>query len=152
MKLTIFALAIVFSQAALSDDRSKREAEALLRTMNMDTLLEQSIGRMLEVQLQQNPALAPYRQVMLEFFARHMSYASLKPEIIEIYASAFTAEELADINAFYGTSTGRKTLRVMPELMSKAAQVGATRVQDNIGELQGMIQAESKRIQELQAR
>ena len=39
----------------------------------------------------------------------------------------------------------------MPALMAQQAQMGAARVQENIGDLQAMIQAEAKRIQILQS-
>ena len=44
----------------------------------MEQALEQSISQMLQIQLQQNPALAPYKNIMLQFFKKHMSYENLK--------------------------------------------------------------------------
>jgi len=87
---------------------------------------------------------------MLKFFSKHMSYESLKPQIIDIYAEVFTASELKDINNFYATPTGKKTVKEMPELMVRGGQIGVQRIQDNIKELQSMIEAESERIQNLQ--
>ena len=37
----------------------------------------------------------------------------------------------------------------MPSLMAQGGQIGAARVQANIGELQAMIKAESERLQKL---
>ena len=118
--------------------------------MNMKTAFEQSIEQMLQIQVQQNPALIPYQGVMLQFFSKHMSYESLKPQMIDLYAEVFTASELKDINSFYATPTGKKTLKEMPELLTRGAQIGAQRVQDNIQELQNMIQAESERMQNIE--
>jgi hypothetical protein len=78
-----------------------------------------------------------------------MSWESLKPEFLKIYANAFTATELREINKFYATDTGKKTIENMPALMAQGAQIGAVRVQENIGELQAMIKAESERLQKL---
>ena len=127
------------------------EAEKLLGIMGIDTALEQSIEQMLQVQLQQNPALAPYKHVLMEFFLKYMSFESLKPEMAKIYANAFSAEELRELNNFYRTPVGMKTIKLMPTLMGQGAQLGASRVQENIGELEQMIQAEANRIQELQS-
>ena len=113
--------------------------------------MDQSMSQILDIQLQQNPALAPYKLVMMEFFKKHMSYESLKPELIKAYSKEFTGSELREINTFYLTNVGKKTIEKMPALMAQTAQMGATRVQENIGELQAMIQAESKRIQILQS-
>jgi len=146
---------MVLSSIALADEAARAEAEILLSVTGMEQAteqsIEQSIEQMLDVQLRQNPALAPYRQVMLAFFNKHMSYESIKPRLIELYAEAFTATELREINAFYRTPTGAKTIEVMPELMGKSAMIGATRVEENIAELQQMIQDEAERIQKLQA-
>lgn len=148
----ILLIALVISSChSFASNDSKIEAELLLNTMGLDQALEKTISQMLDVQLQQNPTLAPFKQVMLRFFNKHMSYESLKPEMIAIYSEAFTSTELKEINAFYKTPTGAKTIEKMPELMAKGGQIGAQRVQDNIQELQEMIKAESERIQKLQS-
>jgi hypothetical protein len=149
--LILLIIATLFcSQVAVSDEASKAEAEALLETIDMPQILKQSITQMLDLQLQQNPAMAPYKHVMLEFLSKYMSYENLKPQMLEMYANAFTAAELKDINAFYNTQTGKKTLTIMPQLMAQGGQLGAQTVKDNIEELQQMIKAEATRIRSLQ--
>ena len=143
-----FAALILFTaQFSIADDASQKEAGKLLDEIGMEKMLEQSIQQMLQVQIQQNPGLAPYKNVMLKFFAKNMSYESLKPEFVKIYAEAFSAKELREINQFYKTPTGKKSVELMPQLMAQGAQIGAARVQSNIGELQQMIADESKRIE-----
>jgi len=139
----------VFS-VAQADTAGIKEAEKLLDLMNVDQALDESMAGMLDLQLQQNPALAPYKGVMLKFFRKYMSYESIKPDMAKMYADAFTAGELQELNAFYATDVGKKTIEKMPELMMQGAQLGAVRVQTNMGELQQMIQAEAQRIQQLQ--
>ena len=126
---------------------ANQEAEKLLNVLGMETALEMSMSQMLDIQLQQNPSLTPYKNVMMTFFQKHMSYQSLKPDMLRIYAETFTAEELKEINGFYSTDVGKKTIEKMPQLMAQGAKIGATRVQENIGELQQMIQAEAARLQ-----
>lgn len=131
-------------------DNANDEAEKLFNILGMESALEQSMSQMLDIQLQQNPKLAPFKQVMMQFFQKHMSYDSLKPDMLRIYAETFTGQELKEINAFYSTDVGKKTIAKMPALMTQGAQIGAARVQENIGELQEMIQAEAARLQETQ--
>ncbi len=140
-----------FASNAVAEDSATAEAEELLRLMDTENLLQESINYMLDVQLQQNPGLLPYRGVMITFFQKHMSYQSLKPELLRIYSSAFTASELRDLAAFYKTPTGMKSLRVMPELTAEGAQIGAQRIQENMQELQAMIAEEANRIQAMQS-
>lgn len=131
-------------------DNANEEAEKLFNILGMESALEQSMSQMLDIQLQQNPKLTPFKDVMMQFFQKHMSYDSLKPDMLRIYAETFSGQELKEINAFYSTEVGKKTIEKMPALMAQGAQIGAARVQENIGELQVMIQAEAARLQEAQ--
>lgn len=149
-KLIFLITLLVCCGQSFADDASKKEAEILLTTLELDKAFEQTTIKMLDVQLKQNPKLAPFKQVMLRFFNKYMSYDSLKPEMVEIYSEAFTASELKEIVAFYKTPTGKKSIKKMPELMAKGGQIGAQRVQDNIQELQEMIRIESERLQKRQ--
>ena len=149
-KLIFLVTLLVCCGQSFADDASKKEAEILLTTLELDKAFEQTTIKMLDVQLKQNPKLAPFKQVMLRFFNKYMSYDSLKPEMVEIYSEAFTASELKEIVAFYKTPTGKKSIKKMPELMAKGGQIGAQRVQDNIQELQEMIRIESERLQKRQ--
>ena len=154
MRLSKTFLLIAFlslSTLSSADTASEKEAENLLNIIGMDQALEQTISQMLDLQLQQNPTLVPYKEVMLKFFAKHMSYESLKPELLKIYSEAFTAEELKEINKFYATDVGKKTIKELPNLVAQGGQIGATRVQENIGELQAMIEAEAERTKSLES-
>jgi hypothetical protein len=136
---------------SLADEASEKEAEKLLDMVGTQAVMEQSMSQMLDIQLQQNPALAPYKGVMMEFLNKNMSYESLKPDLVKMYSEEFTSSELREINAFYSTNVGKKSIEKMPKLMMQGGQLGATRVQENINDLQAMIQAESERIQKLQS-
>jgi hypothetical protein len=136
---------------SLADEASEKEAEKLLDMVGTQEVMEQSMSQMLDIQLQQNPALAPYKGVMMEFLNKNMSYESLKPDLVKMYSEEFTSSELREINAFYSTNVGKKSIEKMPKLMMQGGQLGATRVQENINDLQAMIQAESERIQKLQS-
>ena len=147
----VLITALSMSSMSLADAASEKEAEKLLNMVGTQEVMEQSMSQMLDIQLQQNPALAPYKGVMMEFLNENMSYESLKPELIKMYSEEFTSSELREINAFYSTDVGKKSIEKMPTLMMQGGQLGATRVQENIGDLQAMIQAESERIQKLQS-
>ena len=151
LKVFVLITSLGVSSMSLADAASEKEAEKLLNMVGTQEVMEQSMSQMLDIQLQQNPALAPYKGVMMEFLNENMSYESLKPELIKMYSEEFTSSELREINAFYSTDVGKKSIEKMPTLMMQGGQLGATRVQENIGDLQAMIQAESERIQKLQS-
>lgn len=131
---------------------AKSEAEKLVVALELDQSMDRGMENMLAIQMRQNPNLAPFKDVMLKFLRKHMSYKSLKPDLIRIYSEAFTEPELKEINAFYRTDVGKKAIRLMPELVNKGGQLGAQRVRENLPELQQMIQAEAARIQQRQSK
>ena len=149
LRLGVFFGSLFVAQLVFADIESEKEAEKLLTTMGMKEVMVQSMSQMLDLQLQQNPTLAPFKSVMMSFFNKHMSWESLKPEFLKIYSEAFSAKELHEINEFYATDTGKKTIQLMPSLMAQGGQIGVGRVQANIGEFQAMIKAESERLQKL---
>lgn len=148
----ILATALLLCSTSTWADKAAEQAAAqLLESMNMEVALQQGIEQTLDIQLQQNPNLQPFKATMLQFLNKYMSYDSLKPELIQIYAATFTATELQQINAFYATPIGQKVISKMPQLMAQGGQLGAKRVQDNIAELQQMLQAEAQRLQQQQS-
>ncbi|WP_320033658.1 DUF2059 domain-containing protein [Halarcobacter sp.] len=149
LKSGVICLSLLIAQYSIADVEADREAEKLLSTIGMEKVMNLSMSQMIDLQLQQTPALAPYKPVIIKFFNKHMSWESLKPEFLKIYSEAFSAKELHEINEFYATKTGKRTIELMPSLMTQGAQIGASRVQENIEELQAMIKAESERLQKL---
>ena len=142
----LLALLVVGVPAARADEKSHRAAaEELLRALGMERTLQASVDQMLDVQLKAQPKLAPLRPVMRRFFAKHLSWAGSKDDLITIYAEEFTESELAEITAFYRTPVGKKTVEKLPVLMGKGAQLGISRVQANQLELQQMIEAELRK-------
>jgi len=149
IKLCLFVGLLAISTISSANVESEIEAEKMLNIMGMEKAMTESMSQMLDIQLKQNPALAPYKSVMMVFFKRHMSWESLKPDFVQMYSEVFTASELREINAFYATDTGKKTLEKMPVLMGQGARIGTARIQNNMQELQNMIKAESERLTKL---
>lgn len=136
-------IVVAFGQltAIRADEKSHRQAaEQLLGMMNMDKLLSDSLDQMLQMQIKQNPAIAPYEPQMRAFFNKYMSWASLKEDMVKIYMDEFSEEELKELLAFYQTPIGRKTIQKMPSLLAKGAELGQQRVQQHLPELQQAIQ------------
>ncbi|WP_419835011.1 DUF2059 domain-containing protein [Endozoicomonas atrinae] len=147
-RLTICGMLFAFSTFSLADNsEAEKEAARLLNVMGAETAIEQSMNQMMDMQIQQNPTLLPFRHVIADFFEQHMSYESLKPEMVKLYAEEFTASELRELNAFYQTPVGQKTIEKMPVLFARGGQIGVQRVQANIHKLEAMIVAEAERLQ-----
>ena len=153
MKLLLIALfgaCLGLATPAFASDAGKVEAEKLLAVLDLQATMDQAMALELESQLRNNPALLPYKDIILTFMRKYMSYESLKPELVELYAGEFTAAELKEARQFYSTTTGRKFIASMPRLMTLGASLGSAQVQQHMGELDRMIKDETARIQAAQ--
>lgn len=141
--LCTLMLVVAFGQLTAvraSDQTHRQAAEALIGMMNMDKLMSESLDQMMQMQMKQNPAIAPYEPQMRAFFNKYMSWASLKEDMTKLYMAEFTEAELKELLAFYQTPVGKKTIEKMPRLMAKGAEMGQQRVQEHLPELQKAIQ------------
>lgn len=149
--LSVFILTMLLCQSAFANSDSHRNAaDELLDTMEMNTLIDDSIKTILQLELSKNPTLQPLEEVMRVFFHKHMSGESLRGAFIDIYVETFTEKELKEINRFYKTPTGKKVVKETPVLKAKGMKLGEQRVQENLPELQSMIQEEAARIRKMQ--
>jgi hypothetical protein len=140
----VAALAVAAALSAgpgRADEKSHRQAvDELFKAMQMDKTMDQVIDQMLEMQIKANPALEQVRDPMRKFFAKYLSFGSMKEEMTRIYAEEFTEAEVKEMTAFYKTPTGKKTIEKTPLLTRKGGELGMKRVQENQAELQKMIQ------------
>jgi hypothetical protein len=130
---------------ALGDAQSHRTAaENLLIVMEVDKSLPPLAEQVLENQLQQNPQLAPQREILQKFLHKYLDWASVRQDTITAYTHEFTEPELEQLTEFYATPVGKKANEKMPKLMFIAGQLGLKKAQANQAELQQMIQERTK--------
>jgi hypothetical protein len=138
----LLAVCLLQPLTVRADEASHRKAaETLLGLMGMETLLNQSVDQMLQIQVQQNPQLAQFQPQMKAFLSKYMSWPSLKDDMAKAYMSEFTEPELNELTKFYQSPVGKKTVEKMPSLMQQGAQMGQKRVQEHLPELQAAITA-----------
>jgi len=146
--LVVLTLTVPFARA---DDKSHRQAaEELLRAMEIEKQMDSTITQTLDLQIKQQPVLVPYKEVLRKFLSKHLSYASLKDDLIHIYMDEFTEPELRQITAFYKSPVGKKLAAKGPALIGKGMKLGMERVTKNQDELRQMIQDEAKKNNEKQ--
>jgi hypothetical protein len=158
MKCRLILLALVCSLVARIDSataqgsaRSKAHlaaAHEFLKTIQLDKTFAETIETAVDLQIKQNPMIEPYRDVMLEFFEKYMSWDSLKDDMAQIYVEEFTIQEIEKLSAFYRTAVGKKAALRMPKLMSKGGELGMRRVQEHMFELQEMIEEKAMELEE----
>jgi hypothetical protein len=131
----------LFPVVALGDEQSHRKAaENLLIVMEVDKSLPKVVAQVVENQTQQNPQLAPQREVLQRFLTKYVNWASVKEETITAYTQEFTEPELKKLTEFYKTPVGKKANEKMPQLAFIAGQLGLKKAQANQAELRQMLE------------
>ena len=130
---------------ALGDAQSHRKAaENLLIVMEVDKSLPQIANQVVENQLQQNPQLAPQRDILQRFLTKYVNWESVKEDTITAYTQEFTEPELKKLTEFYKTPVGKKANEKMPQLAFIAGQIGLKKAQANQAELKQMMEERTK--------
>ena len=125
---------------ALGDAHSHRKAaENLLLVMEVDKSLPKIAEQVVDTQLQQNPQLAPQREVLQRFLTTYLNWERVKEETITAYTHEFTEPELKQLAEFYTTPLGKKAHEQMPKLALIAGQLGLKQAQAHQAELQQML-------------
>ncbi|WP_165768256.1 DUF2059 domain-containing protein [Hymenobacter amundsenii] len=122
----------------------RKAAEALLAATNSEQNLTLTVDRMLAGQIEQNPGMKSVEPEMRAYLTKYMSWAALKNEMVELYASAFTEKELKELTKFYLTPIGRKTIEQLPQLTVAGMEIGQRRMQEHLPELQQAIAEKMK--------
>ncbi len=122
----------------------RKAAEALLVATNAGQNMTLAIDQMLAGQIEQNPGMKAVEPEMRAYLTRYMSWAALKDEMVQLYASAFTEKELRELTKFYLTPLGRKTIEQLPQITAAGMEIGQRRMQEHLPELQQAIAEKMK--------
>lgn len=135
---SIVLFACISLATSVSADQASHQAEIqkLFELTDMQNKIDESIDNVLAMQLAQNPDLKSNSTVVREFLERHIGWQSMKDALTDMYMKEFNEQELKEMNAFYGSATGRKVIERLPLLVQMRNQLASQRLQKNIGELQ----------------
>lgn len=148
VKYVLLALMLLGATVATAkpSDEALATSGRVLDAMGTEVALREMTQSILDLQFESNPELTPYRGVMNDFMNKYMSYAALRDDIAEIYATEFTLEELRAAEAFYTSPEGKRFTAMLPRLMKMGGELGERRVTEHAAELQAAILAEKKRL------
>jgi hypothetical protein len=131
---------------ALGDAQSHRKAaENLLIVLEVDKSLPKIAEQVVETQLQQNPQLAPQRELLQRFLTKYLNWESVKEDTITAYTREFTEPELKKLTEFYKTPVGKKAGEKMPQLAFIAGQIGLRQAQAHQTELRQMLEEQKNK-------
>ena len=125
----------------------RRAAERLLEVSGAERMFAGQADALLRQQLAAQPQLAPFEDVLRDFYRKHLDYATLKPDLVRLYVETFSEKDLDDMIAFYQTDLGRRMLAKLPEVQAKSIALSQQRLQAALPELMSAVRA---RMEELQ--
>ena len=143
----VIALGSTAPVSAGAPDTHRQAAVDMLTVLNVERTMVGATTAMTDAMIQGNPALTPYRDVMLAWSAKYLTWENIGPKVVDLYVESFSETELREISAFYKTPTGSKALVLMPELMGKGAKIGADLMQQYGPELQEMLKARAAELE-----
>ncbi|HZN53868.1 MAG TPA: DUF2059 domain-containing protein [Candidatus Polarisedimenticolaceae bacterium] len=125
----------------------RRAAEETLRTIDVEGSMRTGVSVMVDSMVEGNAMLAPYRSVVVKWAEKFMTWETIGPKLVDLYAETFTEAELRELTAFYRTPVGRKALAAMPDLARRGAEIGTQVARDHQKELEEMVQERAKQLE-----
>jgi len=116
-------------------------AKELFQSMKLPQLMGTMEMAMVDAQIARNPGMEPYRDVLVGWLKKWMTWEAMEPDLIKLYAATFTESEMKQLGRFYRTEIGQKSLSKVPELLQKGNQIGARLGQAHSDELAALIKA-----------
>jgi uncharacterized protein len=140
----------LFAQQQLSSH--DRAVIDLIKLTKVEQQMAASTEAVADAMTKGNPMLVPFRDVIVEWANKYLTWKAMLPEVAKLYKETFTESEIRELIAFYQTPVGQKVLARMPELTQKGFSIGSTIGQAHSDELRQMIEAKAKQLDELSKR
>ncbi|GAC1653567.1 MAG: hypothetical protein NVS4B3_16780 [Gemmatimonadaceae bacterium] len=145
--LIVLGLTLVVPGARGQSAETTRLAAELLREMRFEEGMRAGVTAGLDAQVRGNPLLAPFRAVMHDWASRYLTWDTVGPATVKLYADRFTAGELREMLAFYRTPIGRKMLEAQQPIMAEAARIAEAALAPHQAELQSAIKQRADELQ-----
>jgi hypothetical protein len=131
---------------------SQRAAVAdLFAALKLQQEVQSMPESMIDGEIARNPGMAPFRDLMVAWLKKYMTWPAMEPQLTQLYASNFTEEELKTMAAFYRSPAGQKAVQKMPEMMQRTAMLGAQLSQPHSEELKKQMSARAEELQKKEA-
>jgi hypothetical protein len=127
---------------------AEHAAGELLQVMHLDAQWPGMISAQLDQMVVAQPAMAPFRSTMTDFFEKYAGWQTMAPAMQHLYAQEFTEPELHDLIVFYRTPTGQKALSKLALLQSRGAAIGQQVVAEHRDELTAAITLRAEQIRD----
>jgi hypothetical protein len=137
--LAILLLAVPIRAQAPAPSRAEALALELLEVSGVRQTLATTMESFIDTQIGTNPAIAPFRETMLDWAAKAMRWEEIGPKMAALYVEVFSEEELAALVEFQRTPLAAKMREKQPELTRRGMEIGAASAMRHKADLERMI-------------
>jgi hypothetical protein len=116
-------------------------ARELFKSLKLQESMDGTAAAMVDSEIAHNPPLAPYRDVMLSWLRKYMTWDAMLPELTQLYSETYTEGEMKALAMFYASPVGQKSLAKTSELLTRTAAIGAKISQPHSAELNAQLSA-----------
>jgi hypothetical protein len=141
------------SFSVLAAQPSVESIEALLQITRAESMVDgmngniEQLMRSAMAETVQREKLSPSQQRVLEQFPakfaqvvrEESNWAAMKPELVEIYRSVYTQEEVDGQLAFYRSPAGQATISKMPQVLQMSMDMGERQMRRLMPKLQAAL-------------
>jgi hypothetical protein len=96
--------------------------------------------------VEQDPSFGPYRDVIVKWARKYMTWETYGPRLVGLYSDAFTEAELRELIAFYKTPTGQHAIKVLPELNRRRHMLAGDIAKEHADEFLQLIHEQDVRL------
>lgn len=146
---TLTFLTIFSSAQDAENEKSMAAAEKLFATMKIQEDLTEGFQASMSVMLQplvqqlglNEEQVKELNTIITDWWENDIDQEKIMKDFKLLYAESYTAEELAELELFYQTPLGAKTLALTPELTQKGMEIGMLAAQEKQAILMEKMQA-----------
>ena len=145
--VVLVTLLLAVPVRAQAPARAEALALELLELSGVRDTMATTMESFVDTQISTNPAIAPFRETMLDWAAKAMRWEEIGPKMAALYVEAFSEEELAALVEFQRTPLAAKVREKQPELMRRGMEIGAASAMRHKADLERMIRERQAQIE-----
>jgi len=138
-RLTLIFFMVLFSVNYASESSHYKASEKLISLISSDEILNEYCEENFQIQLYENPHWENHLEVVRNFHTKYFNSALLKRDMTYTYMKYFSEDEINYMINFYKSQTGKKLLKLYPNLIENWMSKSFERFEKNRPSLEKMI-------------
>ncbi len=110
-------------------------AKDLVSSMGMKESYSEMIDQATKGLVMRQPKLKSVEGDIRAFYTKYIGWNTIKDKMAAIYAKHYTVKELGELKKFYQSEVGKKSIKLMPQIMQEGKKLGASSVMAHMDEL-----------------